>query len=461
MLNGTVNAKKFSNILFDLTADADNFQLVKSDSRSKADLFGKVFLNLDAAVTGPMNRLDINASLNMLGSTDATYRLNMEPAQLTAQSDQDVVKFVNFNDTVQVVQADSIVQSPLNMRINAKVTISPGTHLTVLLSNNGTDKVELSPTANLTYTQNYMGDMALNGTVVLGNGYARYAVPVIGEKMFTFDPVSSVRFNGSVTDPVLNIIASDEVKANVKSGDNSRLVNFFVTAKITNSLKNLQAAFDLSTNDDLSIQNELQSMSADQRQTQAMNLLLYGQYMGQNTKANAASGNMLYSFLESQLNSWAAKNIRGVDLSFGVNQYDKTTNGVTNTETSYSYQVSKTLFNNRFKVLVGGNYSTDAADDEIANNLISDVAVEYMLKQTQTMNMSVKLFRHIGFESILEGEITEMGGAFVFKRKLDNLKSLFRFHRRKKKQEEPENPIRENVMLKPDSTESPQDSIMK
>ncbi len=461
VLNGTVNAKKFSNILFDLTADADNFQLVKSDSRSKADLFGKVFLNLDAAVTGPMNRLDINASLNMLGSTDATYRLNMEPAQLTAQSDQDVVKFVNFNDTVQVVQADSIVQSPLNMRINAKVTISPGTHLTVLLSNNGTDKVELSPTANLTYTQNYMGDMALNGTVVLGNGYARYSVPVIGEKMFTFDPVSSVRFNGSVTDPVLNIIASDEVKANVKSGDNSRLVNFFVTAKITNSLKNLQAAFDLSTNDDLSIQNELQSMSADQRQTQAMNLLLYGQYMGQNTKANAASGNMLYSFLESQLNSWAAKNIRGVDLSFGVNQYDKTTNGVTNTETSYSYQVSKTLFNNRFKVLVGGNYSTDAADDEIANNLISDVAVEYMLKQTQTMNMSVKLFRHIGFESILEGEITEMGGAFVFKRKLDNLKSLFRFHRRKKKQEEPENPIRENVMLKPDSTESPQDSIMK
>lgn len=461
VFNGTVDAKDFSNILFDLTADAENFQLVKSDSRSKADLFGKVFLNLDAAVTGPMNRLDINASLNMLGSTDATYRLNMEPAQLTAQSDQDVVKFVNFNDTVQVAEADTIVQSPLNMRINAKVAISPGTHLTVLLSNNGTDKVELNPTANLTYSQNYMGDMALNGTVVLGNGYARYAVPVIGEKTFTFDPASSVRFNGSVTDPVLNIIASDEVKANVKSGDNSRLVNFFVTAKITNSLNNLQAAFDLSTNDDLSIQNELQSMSADQRQTQAMNLLLYGQYMGQNTKANAASGNMLYSFLESQLNSWAAKNIRGVDLSFGVNQYDKTTNGVTNTETSYSYQVSKTLFNNRFKVLVGGNYSTDAADDEIANNLISDVAVEYVLKQTQTMNMSVKLFRHIGFESILEGEITEMGGAFVFKRKLENLKSLFRFRRKKKKKDDAENVTRQDVMLKPDSTDTPEDSITK
>ena len=443
-LNGTVNAKKFSNILFDLTANANNFQLVKSNSKSKGDLYGKVFLNLDASVKGPMNRMDVNGNVNILGTTDATYRLNMESAQLSSQSDHEVVKFVNFNDTTQVVKADSVVQSPLNMRVRANLTISPGAQIAVLLSQNGTDKVELNPSAKLSYFQNYMGDMTLNGTVTLGNGFGRYKFPVLGEKKFTFDPSSTVTFNGSVTDPVLNIIATDDVKANVKSDGNSRLVNFLITAKISNSLNNLKAAFDLSTNDDLSIQNELQSMSADQRQTQAMNLLLYGQYMGQNTKTNAPSESMLYSFLESQLNSWAAKNIRGVDLSFGVNQYDKTSNGVTNTETSYSYQVSKSLFNNRFKVLVGGNYSTDSADEEIANNLISDVAVEYVLKQTQTMNMSVKLFRHIGFESILEGEITEMGGAFVFKRKLENLKSLFRFRRGKKKQ-------KDAAVVKPDS----------
>ncbi len=154
---------------------------------------------------------------------------------------------------------------------------------------------------------------------------------------------------------------------------------------------------------------------------------------------------MLYSFLESQLNSWAAKNIRGVDLSFGVNQYDKTTDGVTNTETSYSYQVSKSLFNNRFKILVGGNYSTDSADDEIAQNLVSDVAFEYLLKQTQTINMSVRLFRHTGYESILEGEITEMGAGFVFKRHLENLKSLFRFRRRKKKAQ-PQRTVADTLM---------------
>ena len=76
------------------------------------------------------------------------------------------------------------------------------------------------------------------------------------------------------------------------------------------------------------------------------------------------------------------------------------------------------------------------------------MAFEYILKQTQTINMSVRLFRHIGYESILEGEITEMGAGFVFKRRLENLKSLFRFRRRKKDTPAPADPT---LNLTPDS----------
>lgn len=440
-LEGTVNARKFSDIIFNLSANASNFQLIKSDKRSKGDLFGKIFLNLNAQVTGPMRLLNVHGNVNLLGTTDATYRLNMEPAQLSSQTDEGVVKFVNFNDSTLVAEKDTVASSPLNMRVDAQLVISPGTQIEVLLSSNGTDKVEVTPTASLHYFQNYMGDMSLNGTLTLGEGMVRYSVPVIGEKTFEFNPQSHIVWNGNILDPILNIRATDEVKANITSGNDSRLVNFLVTLIASNTLDNPHIAFDLSTNDDLSIQNELQSMSADQRQTQAMNLLLYGQYMGMNTKAKAASGNFLYSFLESQLNSWAAKNIRGVDLTFGVNQYDKTSNGVSNTETSYSYQVSKSLFNNRFKIQVGGNYSTDSADDEIAQNLVSDVSFEYILKQTQTLNMAVRLFRHTGYESILEGEITEMGAGFVMKRRLSNLRSLFRFRRRHREF----TPVRDNA----------------
>lgn len=435
-IDGTVNAESFGNILLDLGMSAHNTQLINSNSRSKADLYGKLFVNLDGSVKGSLNLMDVRANLNVLGTTDITYRLNMEPATITGTSDQKVVKFINFNDTTSVVKADSVTNGS-SMRIRAGVTISPGTKAVVLLSTNGTDKVQLTPSANLNYFQNYMGDMRLTGTLTLGNGFARYNVPVIGDKMFTFNPSSQIIWSGDLMNPKLNITASDDMKANMTQNGNSRLVNFLVTLKATGTLNSPKVNFDLSTNDDMSIQNELQSMSADQRQTQAMNLLLYGQYTGQNAKANAnLSGNMLYGFLESQLNSWAAKNIRGVDLSFGIDQYDKTRDGSSSTQTSYSYQVSKALFNNRFKIQVGGNYSTDAsADENLSQNLISDISAEYILKQTETLNMSVRLFRHTGFESILEGEVTETGAGFVMKRKLDNLFKLFRFRRPRRRTE--------------------------
>ncbi|MDE6007493.1 MAG: translocation/assembly module TamB [Muribaculaceae bacterium] len=456
-IQGSVDARKFSSIVFDLAAQANNFQLIKTDKRSKGDIFGKIFLNLNATITGPMNLMNINGNVNILSNTEATYRMSTSAEQITASNSDGIVKFVNFNDTTAIAQKDTVVESPLNMRVDARLAITSGAQFEVLLSGNGTDKVELAPTANLHYYQNYMGDMSLNGTLTLGEGFARYAVPVIGEKTFKFNPSSTITWNGNVLDPILNVSATDEVKANVTSGNSSRLINFLVTLNATNSLDNLKVMFDLSTNDDLAIQNELSSMSADQRQTQAMNLLLYGQYTGANTKAKAASSNLLYGYLESTLNSWAAKHIRAVDLSFGVNQYDKTTDGVSSTETSYSYQLSKSLFNNRFKIMVGGNYSTDAADDEIAQNLVSDVSFEYILKQTQNMNMAVRLFRHSGYESILEGEITEMGGGFVMKRRLSTLRGLFRFGKRRRKDAD-----KDMIATKPatmtDSVATPSDS---
>ena len=188
----------------------------------------------------------------------------------------------------------------------------------------------------------------------------------------------------------------------------------------------MKVAFDLSTNDDITVANELQSMSPEQRANQAMNLLLYNVYSGPGTHGNAAlGGNALYSFVESTINSWAANNIKGVDLSFGIDQYDKTVDGSSSTATSYSYQVSKNLFNDRFKISVGGNYSTDAnAEENFSQNLINDISFEYFLNATHTMYL--RLFRHTGYESILEGEITQTGVGFVYRRKIRRLIDMFR-----------------------------------
>ena len=101
---------------------------------------------------------------------------------------------------------------------------------------------------------------------------------------------------------------------------------------------------------------------------------------------------------------------------------------------NYSYKVSKSLFDDRFKIVVGGNYTTDAdADENFSQNLISDISFEYLLNKQGTRY--IRLFRHTGYESILEGEITQTGVGFVYKKKIRSLRDLFNWLRVRKKEE--------------------------
>ena len=359
---------------------------------------------------------------------DSTYQVTSAKASVGLEPDDDVVRFVNFADTVGVAQADTVIPSGMTMVLDANGDILQGAQFTVDLSTDGQNRANLRTQGNLNYTMTpAQPDGRLTGRLIIDGGFFRYSLPVISEKLFTFTPGSYVAFNGPVLNPTLHISATDQVRANVtRAGENSRLVNFDVSLAATGSLERMDVTFDLSTNDDISVQNELQAMSPTQRANKAMNLLLYGLYSSGETSATAnLSGNALYGFLSSQLNKWAANTIKGVDVSFGFDQFDRTRNGTTSTATQYSYKVSKSLFNDRFKIVVGGNYSTDSDQQDIAENLISDVSFEYMLNDSGSMY--VRLFRHTGFESILEGEVTQTGVGFVVKRKIRRVADIFNF----------------------------------
>jgi hypothetical protein len=462
VVDGTVDARDFTNIGVDLRLSANELQVINNDKRAKSDIYGKLFMSLSATAKGRLNQLDINAKASVLPATDVYYTIPDAQAIISEQTSQDVVRFVQLSDTTKVV-ADS-VSTAMAMRINAALDIVNGAKATVNLSASGSDRVQVLPSGSLVYSQSYMGDTRLNGQLNIGGGTVRYTPPIMGEKLFEIQPDSYILWNGEMMNPILNLKAVNKMKATVNmDGQNSRVVNFDITLAVTNTLSNMGILFDVSTNDDATVQNQLKTMSDDQRSTQAMNMLITNTYSG-NVAASAASlgENALYSFLTSKLNSWAASNIRGVDLSFGIDQYDKTIDGRNSSSMSYSYQVSKSLFDNKFKIVVGGNYTTDAsADENFAQNLISDISFEYTLRQTSTLNMYFKLFRHSDFESILEGEITEMGAGFVLKHRIANFYHLFRPVKRNKPTTAPDDSIDSRLKeLKREALKTSPDSIL-
>lgn len=428
-VNGTVDISELSNPQVDLRLKADNLQLIKTTRAPKgANLYGRAFASLDATISGNMRLMRVDAKAGILSGTNVTYIMTDAQNVISSQQQSDMVKFVNFADSAAMVKADSIIAPETMMLVlDAELNIDDNTTLGVDLGS-GSDRVQLNSTGRLNYTMSPLNSGRLIGRLNVNGGYARFSPPMMSEKNFSFDEGSYVSFTGDMMNPTLNIFATDRIRANVTGdGQNSRLIYFDVQLGVTGTLNTMNVKFDLSTDDDATVANELATMSPSQRASQAMNLLITNVYSVGSTRGDAnMGGNMLYSFLTSQLNSWAAQTIKGVDLSFGINQYDNVRDGSSTQTTSYSYRVSKALFNDRFKIVVGGNYSTDAdADENLSQNLVNDISFEYLLNKSGSM--LVRIFRHTGFESILEGEITQTGVGFVYKRKINRIGDMFRF----------------------------------
>ena len=426
LINGEVNLSNFSRIMTDLTLNASNFQMINVEKSRKSMLYGKANLNMNATLQGPVDELWIRGNAQLLNGTEINYVLNSSPFDIK-QEKQNIVTFMSFNDTTNVDEDEVIQQVKIGgMNVFVNVGIDDEVKMAVNLSEDGQNRINLQGGGNLTYTLNQLGDSRFSGRYVLTGGMVRYNPPIISEKIFAISEGSFVEWNGNIADPTLNITAVETVSSNVTIDEqNSRTVKFNLSIKIKNTLENLSITMDLSAPGDITIQNQLSSMTAEQRATQAMNLLISNTYMAPGTDNKVNVANPLNTFIQKELNQWAQNNLKNVDLSFGVNSYNEISDGTETSRTDYSYKLSKSLFDNRFRVIIGGRFSTDSDPSEnLKENLIDDISLEYVIGKRD--NMFVKLFRHTGYESILEGEVTQTGFGFVVRKKLRKLRYLFR-----------------------------------
>ena len=438
VIDGNLDLKDFSKIMADMTIKGEDFQLINVPKNNKTMLYGKANADIDISANGAIDELKLRGNIGLLNGTEVTYVMKDSPLELKQQANTNMVTFVSFSDSTALADTLLVTAAPISgMDILMNVDIGNEVKMAVNLSADGKNRIDLKGGGNLTYSMNTLGDSRFTGRYELTGGTVKYSPPIISEKIFNIQQGSFVSWSGDIADPTMNITAIEPLRVTVTEGDNnSRPVTFNVIINIKNTLENLAITFNVAAPEDLTIQNELTSMTAEQRATQAMNLLIYNTYSGPGASSSSSltSGNPLNSFIQKELNQWAQNNLKNVDVSFGIDSYDNTLNGGQGMRTDYSYKVSKTLFNDRFKVIIGGSFSPDAAADEnLKENLVDDISLEYRLDKRD--NMLIKIFRHTGYESILEGEVTQTGIGFVVRKKLLKLSELFRINNRKEKKE--------------------------
>ena len=429
-IDGYVDFRDMGRPMANLKLFAENYTLLNAKRTKESMVYGKVFVDLDATVRGPLDGLMMRGNVNLLGNTDVTYVLTDSP--LTVQDRlSDLVTFTSFADTTSLNKEEESTLSLGGLDMIMTIHIDPAVRLKADLSADRSSRVELEGGGDLSLQYTPQGDLTLTGRYTLSGGMMKYALPVIPLKEFQIQNGSYVDWTGNPMDPMLNFKATERVRASVTQEDGtSRMVNFDISIVVKNRLDNLSLAFEIDAPDDASVQNQLAGMGPDERSKQAVAMLATGIYLadsGGGSGMNLNMGAALNSVLASQINALTG-NMKNASLSFGVEDHDDSDAG--GKRTDYSFRYSQRFFNDRFQIVLGGKVSTGANATNDVESFIDNISLEYRLDQSGTRY--IRLFHNKNYESVFEGEITETGVGLVLRKKMDRLSELFIFKKKKK-----------------------------
>ena len=431
-INGKVDFRNLERPTADLKLLAENYTLLDAPRTRESLIYGKVFVDLNATVRGPLDALTMRGNMNLLGNTDVTYVLTDSPLTVEDRL-EGLVTFTSFADTTSVSADEAPAMSLGGMDMIMSVHIDNAVRLRADLSPDRSKFIELEGGGDLNMQYTPQGDISLTGRYTLSGGIMKYSLPIIPLKEFQINNGSYVDWRGDPMNPTLNLKATERMRASVADGDDggSRVVNFDVSIAIKNRLDAPELIFDITAPDDAAIENELQAMGTEERSKQAIAMLATGVYMNSGVKGGGFSmGSALNSVIQSQINSLAGSAFQSINASFTMGMEDRTAAETGDKQTDYSFRYSQRLFNDRVQIVIGGKVTTGANATNDAESFIDNISLEYRLDTSGTRY--VRVFYDKNYESVLDGEITETGVGLVLRRKMDRLGELFIFRKKKK-----------------------------
>ena len=254
----------------------------------------------------------------------------------------------------------------------------------------------------------------------------KYSLPIIPLRTFNIQDGSYVEFTGDPMKPTLSIVATEDVRTSVSNGNDGRIVDFKCGVSLSKQFPKPGVQFIISAPEDQEMQNTLNTKSVEERSKLAVTMLASGMYLDgdKSTSANTAMGGALAGFLQTQVNAITGKALNSMGLDLSANMESAADiNGTLHTD--YTFKFSKRLWNNRLRIIMGGRVSTGSQFSEENGAYFDNFSLEYRLNQKETKYL--KLYYEREAYDWLEGNLSEYGAGFMWRRKLKSFRDIFRF----------------------------------
>jgi len=423
VIDGNVDMSNFSRMMADLKMTASNMQVLDARRTTESIVYGKLFMDFNTTIKGPFNGLVVRGDAHLLGGTDVTYVLTDSPLTVKDRMDG-LVTFTSFADTLTRERRNQGATGVSGIDMLMVLHIDPTVQARVDLTPDQSNFVEVEGGGDLTFQMNQQGDMVLNGRYTFSEGIVNYTLPVVPLKEFNIHQGSYVQWDGEVLNPLIDVVATERMRATVTRDGNQNRRNFDVGISVQDRLDNMQLGFIIDAVDDQQAMTELSNLGEDERTRWAIYMMITGSYMGSDASAGGVNVDaVIGNFLMGEINNIAGDVLKGVDINLGLDTYES--EGQTQRDLTFSF--SKRFYNDRIRVTVGGKVAT-AATAQQAESFLDNFAAEYLLDAAGSK--TVKFFHDRNYD-MLEGEIVQTGVGLVLRRKVLRLRELFDFRKKK------------------------------
>ncbi|MBH8560507.1 translocation/assembly module TamB domain-containing protein [Hymenobacter negativus] len=488
VINGYLLSKDFINYSFDMRATTNNFMAVRSTRENNQLFYGRLVLDSDTRLTGPVSLIKVNTNVTVVDGSNLT--VESPTATPTTVEREGIVEFVDKSaplDTMlsrKLAAGDTLKMAASGYDVTAVVTITDRTPFTIVIDPVSGDNLKVRAAGTLNTNIAPDGTITLSGRLEVGRGLYHMSLYSLAQRDFIIRRGSTITWDGDPYNATLNITAVYKVQAapaellagqgadDLTSATVSRnRLPFNVLLNVTDQMSKPTIGFDITMpeNQRGALNGQVDAKLAQLRQPnqtselskQVFSLLILGRFVAQNPFQTSSGEGLVATqlrgsasaVLTDQLNNLTGKYLAGLGLDLGVtNQAAYGADGSQGSRTDLNVALRRQLLNNRLTVRVGtdialsGNTGTQSTQGQNSpSNLAGDVSLEYTLLADGRLR--VRVFRQNSYEDI-DGALVRTGAALVFQRDYRDLKELFSKVPKDIKQERKANRKQEKVEKK-------------
>lgn len=461
-LNGTVGFADLANPEFDLTVKADKWRAIHNTAKDNKQIYGTLIVSTNLSVSGTVSNPTVTGDIHVVSGTKLSV---VNPDQNPEiESTKGIVVFRNMRDSsygkaLMPRRSDSMTHNHKlapGSEISVNILVDKDAEFTLIIDEASGDFVNVKGDAYLNTSVSPGGTFEVTGSYLLHGGAYQMNYNFIRRKfviqdgstiMFAGDPMKNTLLDINAT-YLANTPAYDLVSRQVP--DPAQL-NYFkqslpfdVDLHMKGNLSQPSFTFDIALPE-----NKVYPLSADQidlieaklsqlrQDTSEMNkqvfaVLILGRFVSDDPFSSAAAQSIGFSavqsvstFMGEELNRFANRLIKGVDLSVDMASTEDYTTGSMRQRTDLNVAASKRVLNDRFKLTVGNDFEVEGPQPNNSQSglIPSNLAADYLISADG--RYTLRVYQANYNEGPLEGYVTQTGTSFILSVDYNRFKTVF------------------------------------